>query len=938
MFSIIIVDTDADGKLKYAKACFLYENYHEAANVSSEIPLMSNTTNETNQAARLLKGKALFYIYQPKVLYLMKYRQNLSRLEVKLLETETFQAIKETIQVLGHALDWGYLDSEGSKLLDWAMMDCIRETNHLNLCRRCLMCRASRNLHRSHIWPKFVLQQISRTQTDISESSKKFTFGLEKHQIKSAGECWFWMLCGHCEEIMSQNAENDFSVHFPKEITPQTVMYKGWLFNYCCAILLRTISFVKFPRCFNDSEIYYTFVYCRNHLLSLKVRIGEMEPDSTKHKPWQYCSKLFDLKPYIFIMPSAIVMQESNVIIQPAKGSCNWLAPHRLLDGCRDFSGFSHFFAACCSHVCIVIKYSPSSSCHIPERYEIAVTGGKYVIEDECDRVSSIPNGLWMLWNRMVLLDNMNVSGLMRELSTGAAKKLSSKLLPKKILLPTFAHVTLSENSDKPAVQVPHPMTSVKQMNFLPPEFLLTESVLYATQTKLKFPEGHQILCHNSFNESGQSLLCFLGIGSSVRYPSNKPYVIYIYSSRENKLEYIDGAFLTSDDKGEIQLSEYFLNHEVANAVRSKYIECCECVVYSLTTLLNMFGVGTLTTLLHYLKCRHDIKNIKGLPSFACKCLSSEDCWYCRDLCHYCLNPAASSCSLPNSTTIRYCSNLCLTLLCTNPSELSKSTLVFNHCIEGDKYSGISMLDILKIHRNDDPNVNQFELVHVCLESCSESPSDYKPYIIWQKRAVFYQIIFIFYISQDCEILSALVKDDQKFAATVTETIHRHENFLKKLISIAVQCLGYTKFSSFLSHYIKFLNKNKSLQGGHKVENTCVGQSEESVMLFVSVASLPKPKIVIPDHFIMGLSIVRSQFVEIKVDLSLSNDLHMDVCVTSPFQDQFSLQLQVVNQHLAIGQFIPAFSGDYILHFSLKPFSDSHTKDLDTLNVKVTVF
>jgi len=442
---------------------------------------MSSTHDQANQA-QLLKGKALFYMYQPKVCYLMKHRQELQKVEVKFLENECFAAIKETVQTLGYALDLGYLDSEGSKLLDWAMMDCIRETNRLNLCKRCLMCRSSKNLRRSHIWPKFALQRMSNVHTSATtESSKRFTFGLEKHHLKSAGECWFWMLCGQCEEIMSQNAENDFSVHFPKEITAQTVMYKSWLFNYCCAVLLKTLAFVKFPRCFNDDEIYYTFVYCRNHLLSLKVRIGdtEMETDSTKHKLWQYCTKSSELKPYIFIMPSTLVMQETNAVIQPGIISCNWLAPHRLLDGWRDFSGFSHFFAACCSHICIVIKFSPSSSCHIPEQYEIALTGGIYTIEDEHHRISSIPNGLWMFWNRMVLLDNVNLSKLMRELSTGGAKKLlSSKQLGMKILLPDFDQLTLSELSGvDTAVQVPCPLTSVKQLNFLPGEFFLAESI-----------------------------------------------------------------------------------------------------------------------------------------------------------------------------------------------------------------------------------------------------------------------------------------------------------------------------------------------------------------------------------------------------------------------------------------------------------------------------
>lgn len=935
LYITLFLVLDAGEKLRYAESCFLYENYFEAVCESSEVLFMPNATDKINQA-RLLKGKALFYMYQPKICYLMKHRQELQKVEVKLLEAECFAAIKETIQILGCAFDSGYLDREGSKLLDWAMMDCIREINQLNLCKRCLMCRASKNLRRSHIWPKFALQQISSTHTDMSniaESSKKFTFGLEKHKIKSAGECWFWMLCGHCEEIMSQNAENDFSVHFPKKITPQTVIYKSWLFNYSCAILLRTVAFVKFPRCFNDEEIYYTFVYCRNHLLSLQVRVSEMEADSTKHKLWQYCSKSFDLKPYVFIMPSNIVMQETNVVIQPGIASCNWLAPHRLLDGWRDFSGFSHFFAACCNCVCIVIKFSPSSSCYIPEKYEITLTGGSYAIEEEHKRISAIPNGLWMLWNRMVLLDNVTISGLMRDLSTGAAKKLlSGKTAPMKTLLSNFAEFSLSkQDSDDTAAQVPYPMTSIKQLNFLPTEFLLADAGLCTTQRKINFPEGHQVLCHENFKGSKVSLMCFIGIGSSDRYPLNKPYIVFIFLSQENKVEYLDGAFLTTSDKGNIQLSEYFLSHDIANVVRLNFGEYHEFVVYASTVLLMKFGVGTLPSLLRYLQCRRNIKP-RGLPAFACKC-SLKGCWFCQDLCHYCLKPGTSSCSLPDST-IHYCSNTCLTLLCTKPKELSKNMLVFTHSIEEDNFSDMSVLDILEIHRSDNPHVNQYELVHICMERCS---GNYKPYIIWQKRTLHGQVIPIFYISEDCKILSSFEGDDQEFAAKVTEMVHQQEKKMKGLISIAVQHLGYMEFSAFLSYCFKCLSKNESSQDTHIVEGTCVHQSKEKVLLFVSVISVPKPKIVIPEHFITGMSIVSSELIEIKVDLSDSNDLYLDVSVTSPLQDEFNLQLQVVDKNMAIGQFVPAFPGQYILHLSLKLSTANFTK-LDTCNVTVTVF
>ena len=221
------IHLDPECQLKYAQGCYQYKNYYETVGICNDLIACSSSADQLNQA-KLLKGKALFYTYQPMVCYLMKQQRELEKVEEKTLQDECFVIMKETIQILGVALDLGYLDGEGSILLDWAMMDCIRETNQLNLCKRCLMCCASKNLRRSHVWPKFTLQQMSDSKANIldtSRASKNFMFGLDKHQFKSAGECWFWMLCSHCEEAITQNAENDFSQLFPKDGSAHTINY-----------------------------------------------------------------------------------------------------------------------------------------------------------------------------------------------------------------------------------------------------------------------------------------------------------------------------------------------------------------------------------------------------------------------------------------------------------------------------------------------------------------------------------------------------------------------------------------------------------------------------------------------------------------------------------------------------------------------------------------
>ena len=91
--------------------------------------------------AKLLKGKAKFHGYQPVLRYLMENKHYLSKQDMTLLIQKCFGQMKDAINLLGDVLDSQCIDSEGSKLLDFAMMDCIRETNQLNQCKRCLLCR-----------------------------------------------------------------------------------------------------------------------------------------------------------------------------------------------------------------------------------------------------------------------------------------------------------------------------------------------------------------------------------------------------------------------------------------------------------------------------------------------------------------------------------------------------------------------------------------------------------------------------------------------------------------------------------------------------------------------------------------------------------------------------------------------------------------------------
>lgn len=144
--------------LRYANGCLEFKNYNDCIEVCDiVITAITNGTDPTSIEAKIIKGKAKFYVYKQKLQHILVNGNVVATPEGRnVLYNECFNSMKEAIALLGNGLDQNLLDKEGSKLLDWAMIDCLSMTNQLNKCNRCLLCRQKRPLSRSHVWPKFI--------------------------------------------------------------------------------------------------------------------------------------------------------------------------------------------------------------------------------------------------------------------------------------------------------------------------------------------------------------------------------------------------------------------------------------------------------------------------------------------------------------------------------------------------------------------------------------------------------------------------------------------------------------------------------------------------------------------------------------------------------------------------------------------------------------
>ena len=337
---------DPKSQLKYAQGCYKFGCYAEADAVCSEL-IKERTVEEAKGEAKLLKGKAVFYGYQRKLMYYMTKKSGLSKPDERKLISECVQSISETINLLGKALDDAYIDQEGSRLLDWAMIDCTRETNWLVRCNRCFLCRRFDRLCRSHVFPRFQLEQ--------SDGDKSiFTHGQDLHQLKLPKECWIWLCCRRCEGIMTQNAENDFSARFP---STGSVEYGSWLFNYSCTILFRTFASLKFPLTFSDNEIYQAFLSCRKHLLSLPVKIKDVDltPTKMENHQLQLLSTVVteEIKPYLFVLPNEVFFERRQGVLEQGMMNANTLC---FLSLSPQTNRWSQGFSKTATFLCCIFK------------------------------------------------------------------------------------------------------------------------------------------------------------------------------------------------------------------------------------------------------------------------------------------------------------------------------------------------------------------------------------------------------------------------------------------------------------------------------------------------------------------------------------------------------------------------------------------------------
>lgn len=520
----------------YARGCFQYQKYQECITSTSHIIQLVREKKglfQVEQAiadeANLLKGKSLYYTYQSEQQVFVETRSSLPVKTAEKLKQQCYRKAREAIILLGRAHDYGFLDEEGSELLDCAMIDYVRETNSLNNCERCLLCRRKSELRRSHVLPNSILKQIAKDFV-VEGDHKVFIPLIGKAVKKSAGECTFWMFCPTCEERLCQNGEEQFAKCIHSKVCPGrkvipselTFRYGSWLYDFCVGIFFRTLTISKTTKC-----LYKLFTECRMHLLSLPVKVPAHKTGKGKPKQETATAESTETVPSPLVSPetesklSISFFMNPTVNVPPHKRKLSYLnyilkvpglflSPITLDSGIYSYDEDDSFFLAHFDCLNILIQFHPSAYV-IPASCEIKPLGGELVIPEEHRRWQVIPTGVWQLF-----------SAHAQAIENGSAKHQKSTDSIGFVYNPL---VIISLNKSD-------------IVSCLPPSYSLSVKE-DSCEVAIQFPQDHRVIMRTTRQWGQKQKVAYLVVEDS----HQRPYLVFVLSL-PSFLHLVDGALL----------------------------------------------------------------------------------------------------------------------------------------------------------------------------------------------------------------------------------------------------------------------------------------------------------------------------------------------------------------------------------------------------------
>ena len=372
----------------------------------------------------LLKGKSLYHLYQMKQRVLQKSQGALDYKE----HHNCYEMARETIKILGHARDIGGtgMDETCQKMLDFAMMDYILETNNLKGLKRCFLClekqddrqathreqgsetegatamvtneavplkqKGADNIKKSHLFPRSLIEKLAADDTKCTRPSKNIifgTYGMKPDSKRTPKTATLYMLCGICEHAMNIKGEQPFLSFFEKMVHPaniftkQELVYGKELYYFCLSLIFRTLcpSQVDY---INTDEVYQLLVHCRTYLLKGPVS-SEREATGL---------------PQIFLYVHPISDSASDTLKTTFTEHCSVSYTSKTgldctLDELHSFeSVYANFFLVKVGLLIILVRFKPAMKWPINIDNAINPCGGLYIVPANSNRMEAVPVGV----------------------------------------------------------------------------------------------------------------------------------------------------------------------------------------------------------------------------------------------------------------------------------------------------------------------------------------------------------------------------------------------------------------------------------------------------------------------------------------------------------------------------------------------------------------
>ena len=774
---------DINKTVQAMTACYNYQRYQKCYELFETVKENLHTVIPSLYSKiKLLVGKSLYHLFVKQQRALTKYTTNVKT--YKLEHEKCFSKIKQAIVMLGEVLDNGYLDEEGSKLLDFSMIEYVKGTNNLKACRRCVLCRQKASLKRSHLWPESLLR-LFQAGVD-TPLDKKIFYTISSEGILhsySAHQKAYYMFCFNCEHLLCVNGENQcipifknviYNAHLPSSSSMQlSIHYEKYFYYFCVGLIFRglvssdpCVSITAFT---NEDEIYRLVVSCRNAILDLP----KMKELPSKFK--------------IAVLFSPIQIKSSEKHTGFINTMLTSFGDFAFSDCCLSDGSIcepreAQFFLAHCGVFNVVVPLGRSHEISLLPEYIITPNTGTYLVPPGEKRMELLPPGLVNFFR--LIADKIEVSFF------ESPKKLVERnyIKPDPNVEEVIGHnAALDEDIEQTGsiIRLPSFIQNPKTLSYLPAVFKIEQP--NNRPSLIHIPSGHKILLHHTFLQQpkGKSLTIFVAVGSDKGYSLNKPYVIY-HTFNDKGIK-ISGGFFFSPTTLEKT------DHLPDNLLKLFASQVSQVHVTQLKTKLQeMFRLKGFKNIFSLLLHSERTSESVVLDT---KCYPRR-CWYCKDLCEICMKPCSVGCEATDSSTIvmyRFCST------CWQESECKEAVWPLCSVLQNDNTELKNNYfpkhkTLLSVKWSPDV----FELYTLSLCVCVSNGSTEHPYILCQTRNLFKQSFTEYYISQDFSYIQVMSLINTK----VSEPYFKcNDSFVQMVLSDVFSTSGFQNiietFNSF---------------------------------------------------------------------------------------------------------------------------------------------